>query len=989
VPVGTPTSTIVEGTGTSALADRPSGWAAGGRTLAIVHTSLTTGGTVSSTGFTQDDTGVNGTVHRMFVLSKAYDAGDPSQFTFNFSVSTTYVIILVFLPNCDGIDDVTFATASGTLTLTAPAATAVEDGSRLICAFGTNVSAGETITPPTGHTTLQDASTAPDAPVRRLHVTDAGNVNAGSTGTHDATLGSGTPTIINASIVASPAPSGETLRPTSIRNLTNLTGAVTDIDDDPDAGGTDFLVGTDPVTPGSNGPQYPTNAIVNPATGLVAPTVGTSANINDTSDTTSGTLALAATNTDNGIYLSFPAAAFSGVPADATITSISLDIKHQAGTANRWQTHVRLDSANGSAISAEKNTVDNTAGSTTTLPNTLNTHTVNAFSALPTRAQLVSGTFGVRLRVRRSNTSTYNLYSVKATVSYTVPSTVNTKVEALMGNPTAVLATGAGTGEIRIQAKKLGSGSNPQVRAEIHENASATVLATPIANTTVSDTTSDGTVLSGTFDQSVITAPNDVEVWIIGTGASGGLVEIGSAEWNAEIVEATQLNLTGVASDESVGVLTPQPGTATRALTGLASEETVGVLVAEPADRPQALTGVASEESTGVLTAQPQTATRALTGVASDEQVGTLTSQVSNSESLTGVPSEESVGVLTAAAADVSAALTGVASDESVGALTAQGANMARALTGLSTEEQVGALIASPDTANRQLTGVASDEQVGTLAALPDDRAQALTGVASEEQVGALTAQPGPDSQPLTGVASEETTGTLTPVPGDATRQLTGVPSDESVGNLAIEGDNRSFLSGVASDELVGSLSAVAADVSIALIGVASDEGAGALTEDPATVNASLSGLVTEELVGSLAAQPGDSTVTLVGVGTDEIVGILSASGKATVALTGLATEELVGALDAQPEPMLEPVVGVPTDELVGTLLTTPGTSIVVLPGVPSGELVGALMIGGEWQGEALVILSVAPKPKATLGVTEKGAASLSVSPKPRAMITQ
>jgi hypothetical protein len=110
-----------------------------------------------------------------------------------------------------------------------------------------------------------------------------------------------------------------------------------------------------------------------------------------------------------------------------------------------------------------------------------------------------------------------------------------------MSNPTGTLATGATSGEVRIQVRKLGSGSNPQVRAEIWQTGGGAALATPIANTTVSTTASAGTVLNNTFNQSLITVPNDVEVRVIGTGASGGLVEVGAVEWNGQVVPpATQ-----------------------------------------------------------------------------------------------------------------------------------------------------------------------------------------------------------------------------------------------------------------------------------------------------------------------------------------------------------------------------------------------------------------------------------------------------------------
>lgn len=324
----------------------------------------------------------------------------------------------------------------------------------------------------------------------------------------------------------------ETVRPTSVALVTGLTptdsaSATAIIDEDPGVG-TDFLVGTDPsgITGATDGPDYPDARTG--ATGLTTfAWNGAPANAIDTSDTTFATEL--SNNTALGDYFSFPAAAFSAIPSNATITNVQVDTKHRAGTANRVSIFEQLGTVNGTLLGTELqvngtgNTIPNTAGGAT--------HTLNFTTSLPTRAQLVTGTFGVRLRMTRSNTSTYELYSIKVTVTYDVPgSTTNTEVRAAMGDPTSTLETGAASGEIQVQARKLGSGSTPQVRAEIREG--GTLKATPIANTNVTDTDADGQVITGNFDQSNISNKNSVEVWIVGTGAAGGLVEVGSTEWN-------------------------------------------------------------------------------------------------------------------------------------------------------------------------------------------------------------------------------------------------------------------------------------------------------------------------------------------------------------------------------------------------------------------------------------------------------------------------
>jgi hypothetical protein len=146
----------------------------------------------------------------------------------------------------------------------------------------------------------------------------------------------------------------------------------------------------------------------------------------------------------------------------------------------------------------------------------------------------VASTFGVRVQYTRtaSQAASYTLDWLRLEISYTVPGqTINTQVDAPLSDPTHTLATGAGTGEIRMQVRKKGSGTNPTARAEVR-NAAGTLLATPIADTAVSSTT--GVVLTGTFDQANILNPTDVVIRMVGTGAAGGLVELGAVEWNAQ-----------------------------------------------------------------------------------------------------------------------------------------------------------------------------------------------------------------------------------------------------------------------------------------------------------------------------------------------------------------------------------------------------------------------------------------------------------------------
>jgi hypothetical protein len=341
---------------------------------------------------------------------------------------------------------------------------------------------------------------------------------------------------------AGSAPVRETLLPSSTSFVSNLTpntdpAAVAIVDNDPDQALTSFLTGTDPsqvVT--TLTPPYPTAQAT--ASGLSAPSWSPAANIIDTSETTLATYALALGSTNYGTYFTFPAAAFTGIPAGAAITNLVVYVRMRAQTAGRLSAWVRIDSANGTQIANELalnfgNTLSATTGD----------YTAAAFSAFPTRAQLVSGTFGVRLRLQRSTLSvTAELNSVKVAVVYVTaaPVTTNTEVRAPMQDPARNLSAGANTGEVRIQVRGLGTGqTQPTVRAEIREG--GTLKGTPIPNTSVAVNGGAGNVFSGTFDQSIIADKNAAEIWVVSGGVSGRLVEVGAMRWYPTLVAAQDL----------------------------------------------------------------------------------------------------------------------------------------------------------------------------------------------------------------------------------------------------------------------------------------------------------------------------------------------------------------------------------------------------------------------------------------------------------------
>ncbi len=154
-------------------------------------------------------------------------------------------------------------------------------------------------------------------------------------------------------------------------------------------------------------------------------------NITDQSDAGFGVFALGANTTDYGSYFSFNAADFTDIPSTAVITGITIAARLRATSTNRLSAWIQLGSANGSYIGTEYQ-VDGG----TTLSTTVNDYGMNAvWDVLPTRAQLASGTFGAKLRMRRSNTVSAELYTLKATVTYEVPDTTAPT------NPSSLAAT--------------------------------------------------------------------------------------------------------------------------------------------------------------------------------------------------------------------------------------------------------------------------------------------------------------------------------------------------------------------------------------------------------------------------------------------------------------------------------------------------------------------------------------------------------------------
>jgi hypothetical protein len=396
-------------------------------------------------------------------------------------------------------------------------------------------------------------------------------------------------------VVTYTVPNTETLRPTAVSGLSNLTGSHTDIDQDPDGTITDAgLVGSDPsgststitrVTGADNTGNPTTSSTITIPTVQVNDIILVSAvnagatatgSISDNSGvgswsngTGGGQVATANGNTMAGtVWWKRITNAASESGATVTISGMTdstcsnLGVWRGCATSGSPIDGTPVGEANASANNTQagittltdgamvilnvfySDNTNATSGYTATSPATLTerseiTSSGGADSGLAVAADLkaTAGATGAFSWNPGTNQISISIaFALKPAV--TAPSTVNTQADAAMADPTGTLAIGAATGEIRARFRKKGTGSNPQGRIEVRQ-AGATV-STPIADTTVTESDADGQLVFGNFDQDLIDgAPTDVTCRFVGTGASGGLTELVAVEWNAQTVIPT------------------------------------------------------------------------------------------------------------------------------------------------------------------------------------------------------------------------------------------------------------------------------------------------------------------------------------------------------------------------------------------------------------------------------------------------------------------
>lgn len=140
------------------------------------------------------------------------------------------------------------------------------------------------------------------------------------------------------------------------------------------------------------------------------------------------------------------------------------------------------------------------------------------------------------LNLRKGSTTSSIL-----TTSFT-PAEPNTEAQVSFPNPANAMSPGAGLQEFRALVRKKGTGTDPTAALHLREGGSlVSTLSGPTAiNSAV------GTVISGVWDATGRNA-FQIEAGVVGVGQVGGSLEVGAIEWNA----TTEVMSVGSAFEDS------------------------------------------------------------------------------------------------------------------------------------------------------------------------------------------------------------------------------------------------------------------------------------------------------------------------------------------------------------------------------------------------------------------------------------------------------
>jgi hypothetical protein len=398
------------------------------------------------------------------------------------------------------------------------------------------------------------------------------------------------------------APTGETLRPTGVSGLSNLTGSHTDIDEDPDGTITDAgLIGSDPSgTPpnitfegsvDNTGNPTTSTSVTIPATvndgdiilvsvvngdGTAQPTISDNSGVGNWTDNTNGGVAKFQAGTAMAGAVFWKRITNQAVERSKVVSLGGITGSTCANLSVRRGCVASGSPIDGTPVSEGNASGNNTQAGITTLTDGAAVHVVVFYSdntAVTTNMVATSPatiTKGGEIYSSGGNDSGLaHFREIKATAGATgaftwapgtnqvstsiafalkpassPAQTVNTQADVAMGNPVGALATGAGTGEIRSRIRKKGTGSDPQGRIELR-NAAGTLLGTPVTDRAITESDANGQTANAFFNQSIILNSADVVLRFVGTGASGGLAELVAVEWNAQIATVANVDLSG------------------------------------------------------------------------------------------------------------------------------------------------------------------------------------------------------------------------------------------------------------------------------------------------------------------------------------------------------------------------------------------------------------------------------------------------------------
>lgn len=364
----------------------------------------------------------------------------------------------------------------------------------------------------------------------------------------------------------------ERLAPDAILTQTNLTGALSAIQDDPDSpdanwltapalgtseAKTFYILGSSIGAAGVNehfnmqeGGSAPAEGAMSTATGWEAGTlaIGRSALLNALTE-----VSRTATTAPDWTTTLQPAQAPSATRGDswriptaytgsfaAGNWTLSMNIRSvTAGFAGRCRLRWRIwrsTNADGSGATEVTGSTIVSPATTANISNASNT-VVSVTSAL-SEVILTNEYLFFQLGIEITASGTTNTQDIHvrrgsgAFVTTTIfsPKEPDTTLHVSMPTPTNTLTTGANGQGIRAQVRKKGTGTNPTLLVKVKE--SGTTKATSTTQT-ITNTTSQ--IVELLFDANVLAslAGANVEASVEATGAPAGSVEVGAIEWNA------------------------------------------------------------------------------------------------------------------------------------------------------------------------------------------------------------------------------------------------------------------------------------------------------------------------------------------------------------------------------------------------------------------------------------------------------------------------